>query len=583
MAGGKSKKGKGRGNSAFDSDGEDDNKYDLMAAAAANANEEHVADGEDEAVKPISKAKKNKNAKKAKKEVKVDADGRDDAEDLNESIEQLSLEGQKKAKNDRKRKGKVADDDKGADDPPTPTKPSSATATDGGSGGMFMDADEAGRPLSAGEFINKKEHLTATGILLSNQRSKDIQLDKFSLSAYGNHLVRDTSLNLLYGRRYGLVGANGCGKSTLLRALAHREVPIQDTVSLYFLEGEYDANPNITATEAVLLIVKEERERLEEEQDELIINSDGNPQSARWDYIQERLRELDLKSAEQKARGILYGLGFTGEMQDMRTSEFSGGWRMRVSLARALFVRPTCLLLDDATNHLDLSAVVWLEDYLATEYPHTIVLVSHSQDFLNTVCTDILYLDIATKQLSAFSGNYDTFVKVKSELDENLRKRAKADEKKMQKLKDNMGKTGKQAKQAKSAEKAMLKRKEKEAREGGIEELQVVEAPTFIKPHEFDFMQCGGGLPSPFLKFNDVSFSYPGRPFLYKNLNFGVDLKSRIALVVRIDITILLLTLPFTCSVDTYSILGYLGAKWRRKEYIDEVDDWRAQPYCRYG
>lgn len=177
---------------------------------------------------------------------------------------------------------------------------------------------------------------------------------------------------------------------------------------------------------------------------------------------------------------------------------------MRVALARALFVKPTCLLLDDATNHLDLSAVVWLEDYLQT-YPHTIVMVSHSQDLLNSVCTDILYMN-PVRRLEEFSGNYDTFVKVKAELDENARKRYKADEKKLQKIKENLSRTGAQAKQAKSHQKALQKRMDSKK---GDEDTNNAIDPSILhgqRKLEFHFQECGGGLPSPFLKFNDVSY-----------------------------------------------------------------------------
>lgn len=386
----------------------------------------------------------------------------------------------------------------------------------------FIDADEkeALEKSSDGTFVSKSENLTATGMLLSHERSKDVQIDKFSVAAFGQQLVNDTTLNLIYGKRYGLVGSNGCGKSTLLRCIAHREVPIQSNIDLYLLEKEYDPT-ELTAVEAVVEIVKTERDNLEEEMVDLLETVEG-AESARMEFINERLRELDLSFAEQKARNVLHGLGFSEEMQDMKTSEFSGGWRMRVALARALFVKPTILLLDDATNHLDLSAVVWLEEYLAS-YPHTILMVSHSSDFLNGICTDIMYLH--NRKLDYFSGNYDNFLKVKAELDEALRKKLKADEKKMKKIKENLGRTGKQAKQAKAQEKMVMKQREKDG--SGIDRADLRQG----RPVTISFMDCGGGLPSPFLKFNDVGFAYPGRKQLYHSLNFGLDLNSRVALV----------------------------------------------------
>lgn len=107
--------------------------------------------------------------------------------------------------------------------------------------------------------------------------------------------------------------------------------------------------------------------------------------------IYERLEELDAATAEMRAAKILSGLGFTKAMQHKKTRDFSGGWRMRIALARALFVSPSLLLLDEPTNHLDLEACVWLEQELA-KYKRILVMISHSQDFLNGVCTNIMHL-----------------------------------------------------------------------------------------------------------------------------------------------------------------------------------------------
>ncbi len=118
----------------------------------------------------------------------------------------------------------------------------------------------------------------------------------------------------------------------------------------------------------------------------------------RLNAVYEELRAIGADQAEPKARRLLAGLGFNREMQDRATNKFSGGWRMRVSLARALFIEPTLLMLDEPTNHLDLNAVIWLDNYLQN-WKKTLLIVSHDQSFLDNVCTDIVHLDQVFKPL----------------------------------------------------------------------------------------------------------------------------------------------------------------------------------------
>merc|ERR1719440_2628816 len=133
--------------------------------------------------------------------------------------------------------------------------------------------------------------------------------------------------------------------------------------------------------------------------------------------------ELDAsgaESAEARVRKILCGLGFTngpaGEdrfSMDNPVVKFSGGWRMRISLAKALFMQPKLLLLDEPTNHLDLDAVLWLDNYLAEEYPHTVICVSHDADFLDAICTDVIHLD--NQKLNYYRGGYTGFCKMRNQ------------------------------------------------------------------------------------------------------------------------------------------------------------------------
>lgn len=126
--------------------------------------------------------------------------------------------------------------------------------------------------------------------------------------------------------------------------------------------------------------------------------------------VYERLDDMSADTAEARAAGILHGLGFTSKMQKTPTKDFSGGWRMRIALARALYVKPHLLLLDEPTNHLDLDACVWLEEELKT-YKRILVIISHSQDFLNGICTNIIHVN--KKQLKYYGGNYEAFTKTR--------------------------------------------------------------------------------------------------------------------------------------------------------------------------
>ena len=163
---------------------------------------------------------------------------------------------------------------------------------------------------------------------------------------------------------------------------------------------------------------KEKVAKLEQRIEDLSVADDVD--ELQLDLLYEELEEMDPSTFEAKAGSILHGLGFSQQMMARPTKDMSGGWGRRVALARALFVKPHLLLLDEPTNHLDLEAVVWLEAYLSM-YNHILVITSHSQDFMDTVCTNIMDLT-PKKKLVYYGGNYSTYVRTKQENEVNQMK-----------------------------------------------------------------------------------------------------------------------------------------------------------------
>merc|ERR1712002_900532 len=245
--------------------------------------------------------------------------------------------------------------------------------------------------------------------------------------------------------------------------------------------------------------------------------------------VYEELKAIDAEQAEPKARRLLAGLGFCTEMQNRATNKFSGGWRMRVSLARALFIEPTLLMLDEPTNHLDLNAVIWLDNYLQT-YKKTLLIVSHDQSFLDNVCTDIVHLDQC--KLWYYKGNYSMFKKMEQQ---KRRERIKDYEKQERKLKE-LKAAGQSKKKAESKQKEALTRKQEKNKtkltknndeDTGPQEL--LERPKEYQVH-FRFPETSSLTP-PILGLYNISYHYKDQPYLFKNVEFGIDMQSRVAIV----------------------------------------------------
>lgn len=393
------------------------------------------------------------------------------------------------------------------------------TVSNGTSNGVQLSEEEKLCLKFEEDMRLAAEARSATGVLAIHARARDIKIDGFSITYHGTEMLKDTKLELSCGNRYGLIGPNGCGKSTMFASIAAKEIPIQDHIDIFHLTREMPASEK-TALQCVME-VDDERVRLEALAEELASQMDQESQDQLMN-VYERLDELDAATAEAKAANILRGLGFNHAMQMKKTKDFSGGWRMRIALARALFIKPHLLLLDEPTNHLDLDACVWLEEELKN-YHMILVIISHSQDFMNGVCNRIIHFD--KNELQYFTGNYDAFVKTRTELLENQMKQYNWEQDQIAHMKNYIARfghgTAKLARQAQSKEKTLAKMVA-----GGLTEKVVSD-----KVLSFYFFSCGK-IPPPVIMVQNVSFRYnETTPWIYKNLEFGIDLDTRLALV----------------------------------------------------
>jgi len=249
-----------------------------------------------------------------------------------------------------------------------------------------LDLNEEVKKLTMQEDEHGLSDRVTTGVLSSLEASRDVKITSASLVFHGKVLFNDSTIEVNYGRRYGLLGENGCGKSTFLKAIAKREFPFPDHIDIYLL-NEGAPPTELGSLEWVVREAENELARLEKLAED-ILERDG-PDSPLLDELYERQESMDPSTFHTRASLILTGLGFNKVTIHKKTKDMSGGWRMRVALGKALFVKPSLLLLDDPTAHLDLEACVWLEEYMK-KWDRTLILVSHSMDFLNGVCTNMI-------------------------------------------------------------------------------------------------------------------------------------------------------------------------------------------------
>lgn len=377
------------------------------------------------------------------------------------------------------------------------------------------------------EMFMKVNSLEAS--VSAKQKSKDIHLPSIDVNFGSNRILSGATLTLAHGRRYGIIGRNGVGKSTLLRHIAMREVPVPAHITILFVEQEI-VGDETTAIESVLKadvwrdhLLREEKmlntnlAELEKEGDEKRFEDAREELSSRLAETHARLSDMEAESGPARAAALLAGLGFDEADQQRPTKSFSGGWRMRLALARALFVKPALLLLDEPSNHIDLNALAWLEDYLQT-WLGTLLVVSHDRAFLDAVATDIVHQH--SGRLDYYKGNFTQFYSTKSERDRNLRKEYDTQmdyRKHLQAFIDRWRYNANRAAQAQMKIKI-------------LEKLPDLQPPEEEETEQFKFPETEKISP-PLLQMSEVTFGYTPDKILLKNVYFDVGLDSRIAMV----------------------------------------------------
>src|SRR5579864_7174207 len=347
---------------------------------------------------------------------------------------------------------------------------------------------------------------------------------------YGHKLLFEGADLLITPRdRVGLVGANGTGKTTLLKVLAGLEIVDYGSTSVakgisagYLPQDGLTLSGQTVFAECMSVFsrlqgMERELEQLTSSMAELDHTSPEYDQVAeRYHRIEHEFRTHDGYAIESQVGTVLAGLGFRPEDWQRQTEEFSGGWQMRIALAKLLLQKPKLLLLDEPTNHLDLESRNWLEEYL-TNYPYAFVLISHDRYFLDVTVNRIV--EIWNKKIWTYSGNYEKYLSQKTQRQEQLEAAYRNQRERIEQLEVFINRFRYQATKAKQVQSRIKE----------LEKMERIELPEEEKTIHFTFPQ-----PKPsgrnVAEFGGVAKSY-GQKEVFRNVNFIIERGDRVALV----------------------------------------------------
>ena len=349
-----------------------------------------------------------------------------------------------------------------------------------------------------------------------------ISFRRFALRRGSRLLLSDIDLVIQSGWRLGVVGRNGCGKSSLFAALQGKvdadtgDLDIPSKLRMASVAQETPALPD----PAIEYVMGGDEELAIALRDELDADARGDTEAmARAHH---RIEELNGYDARARAGRLLHGLGFSADTHETPVQEFSGGWRVRLNLARALMAPSELLLLDEPTNHLDLDAVLWLEEWLR-RYQGTLLVISHDREFLDGVITHTLHLNDGSAKL--YTGNYSAFERLRAEQlrqQQIAHEREQAERAHLQSFVDRFKAKASKAKQAQSR----VKR---------LEKLAGTEAVRAERPFRFQFA-VPDRLPDSMLQLEDIEAGYPGEggappTAILHNVRFRLEAGERIGLL----------------------------------------------------
>jgi ATP-binding cassette subfamily F protein 3 len=342
-----------------------------------------------------------------------------------------------------------------------------------------------------------------------------LSITDISVRIAGRLLIDHGSAQIVPGARVGLIGRNGAGKSTLFQAI-RGELPTETgtiTIPPRWRVGSLAQEAPNGPESLIEIVLKADLER-----DALLREADTAHDPHRIAEIQTRLVDIDAHSAPARAAAILSGLGFSTADQARPCSEFSGGWRMRVALAATLFAAPDLLLLDEPTNYLDLEGTLWLEDHLSN-YPRTVIVISHDRDLLDTSVDQILHLDRG--RLTLYRGTYSSYEQQRATremLDAKHAKRQDAERKRLQAFVDRFKAKASKARQAQSRVKM-------------LEKMKPIAALVTQDVREITFPAPKKMLSPPIIAVDDVSVGYDPKNPVLNRVTLRIDTDDRIALL----------------------------------------------------